>query len=146
MGELRPNLREILSPELARTFGVDKSGVGAVSTGIAALDAELWGGFPRAAVTEIISDHGHGGDWLALRVLAHCGGDCAVLDSDESFFPPGAAAVGVDLTRLMIVREKKREQSPLGAGAAGARAQADRDVFVDGGDVRHAAPTPATGG
>lgn len=101
----------MLPPELVRTFGADKGGAGALATGIDALDAELRGGFPRAAVTEIVSDYGHGGDWLALRALAHCGGDCAVLDSDESFFPPGAAAAGVDLSRLLIVREKNVAQA-----------------------------------
>lgn len=109
MATARPSLRDMLPPELARTFGVEKAG-GVLPTGLDVLDAELRGGLPRGAVTEIISDDGHGGDWLALRVLANAG-DCAVLDSDGSFFPPGAAAAGVDLSSLLVVRERRLKEA-----------------------------------
>lgn len=95
---------------MARTFGARGSG-GVLATGLEALDHALGGGFPRGAITEILSAPGHDGDWLALRAMLAANGACAVLDHDGSFHPPGAAARGLDLARLLVVRETRRKQA-----------------------------------
>jgi protein ImuA len=106
------DLASIMPPELARTFGVGRSRESDVlATGVDALDSALGGGLPRGAVTELISAPGHGGNWLVLRALLAAGGPCAVLDHDGSFYPPGAAAAGVDLSRLLVVREGRRKEA-----------------------------------
>jgi hypothetical protein len=106
----RLELAEMMPPALARTFGVARDG-GYLATGLSALDAALGGGFPLAAVSEIISEPGHGGDWLALRAMLAADGVCAVLDHDGSFHPPGAAALGMELSRLLVVREGRRKEA-----------------------------------
>ena len=98
---------DILPPELARTFVLGGERAAAVPTGVDALDAELQGGLPRAALTEILAEDGEGAEWLALRALSRAGGRVAILDSDDSFHPPGAAALGLDLSRTLIVRERR---------------------------------------
>jgi hypothetical protein len=62
-------------------------------------------------VTEIISEPGHGGWWLAMQILHAAGGTCAVLNHDDSFHPPGAAALGVELSRLLVVRPGNRKDA-----------------------------------
>jgi protein ImuA len=106
------DLASIMPPELARTFGVGRSRESDVlATGVDALDSALGGGFPLGAVTELVSAPGHGGDWLALRAVLAAGGTSALLDHDGSFHPPGAAAAGVDLSRLLVVREGRRKEA-----------------------------------
>jgi len=112
MGRRRVDLAEIMPPELARTFSVgSQRDATALATGLEALDSGLGGGFPRGAITELISAPGHGGDWLIARALLAADGTCAVLDHDGSFHPPGAAAAGVDLSRLLIVRESRPKEA-----------------------------------
>jgi hypothetical protein len=108
----RFELCDVMPPALARTFGVARAGRATVlPTGIRALDEALGGGFPRGAVTEIVSERDHGGDWLAGQAMRAAGGTCAVLDHDGGFHPPGAAALGVDLSRLLVVRESRRKEA-----------------------------------
>jgi recombination protein RecA len=107
----RVELASIMPPSLARTFGVGRVQAPVLATGIESLDAALGGGFPQGAISEIISKPGHGGDWLALRAMLAAGTTCAVLDHDGSFHPPGAAALGLDLSRLLVVRESRRKEA-----------------------------------
>jgi hypothetical protein len=79
--------------------------------GIPELDQQLGGGLPFSAVTEIVSEDGHGGFWLAMRALAQVKGRVGLLNHDDSFHPPGAALQGVDLSRLLVVRTKERKDS-----------------------------------
>jgi hypothetical protein len=79
--------------------------------GIDQLDQQLGGGLPQGAVTEIVSEPGHGGWWLAMRALAQVKGRIGLLNHDDSFHPPGAALHGVDLSRLLIVRTSERKDS-----------------------------------
>jgi hypothetical protein len=78
---------------------------------IEALDGQLGGGLPLGAVTEIISEPGHGGWWLAMRALAASKGRIGLLNHDDSFHPPGAALLGVDLSRLLVVRTNHRKDA-----------------------------------
>src|SRR5690349_19805540 len=83
-----------------------------LSTGIDSLDAHLGGGLPRGAVTEIFGHTGEGGWWLGLAALAQVRGKaCALVETAGEFFPPGAAALGVDLRRLLVIRESNRKRA-----------------------------------
>lgn len=79
--------------------------------GIDALDAELGGGLPLGALTEIVSEPGHGGWWFAMRALAAVKGRVGLLNHDDSFHPPGAALHGVDLSRLLVVRVRNKKDA-----------------------------------
>jgi hypothetical protein len=83
-----------------------------ISTGSQPLDAHLSGGLPRGAVTEVFGETGGGAFWLGLRTLAQCkSGICALVETAGTFFPPGAASLGVDLRRLLVVRESNRKKA-----------------------------------
>lgn len=109
----------MLSPELIdklealRGAGQAASGARAcLPLGIVALDNHLGGGISCGAVTEIFGQSGQGAWWLALRALAGIKQKtCALVEPAGTFFPPGAAALGVDLGRLLIVRESNRKQA-----------------------------------
>ena len=97
-----------------------------VPTGLTALDAALpGGGVPAGAVTEVLSDgYGWGALSLALRLVQGClaeadvagpsGGERApprrgqpplvVVDGGQDFYPPAAAALGVPIERLLVIR------------------------------------------
>lgn len=105
----KPRLSDLMPPELARTFGVERGEAATRPLGIAALDEQLGGGIPPAALIEIAGTDA--ADWLAMRMLAAHAGPYAVVDSDNSFFPPGAAAQGVNLAKLLVVRETRRRQA-----------------------------------
>lgn len=79
--------------------------------GIEALDAELGGGLPLGALTEIVSEPGHGGWWLAMRALAAVKGRVGLLNHDDSFNPPGAALHKIDLSRLLVVRVRNKKDA-----------------------------------
>jgi len=95
-------------------------------TGNAAIDAMLHGGFPAAAVTEMIGPECCGRTALALSSLAEltkAGRVCAWIDVSDTLSPESAAASGVDLKRLLWVR--------CGVQPAGqATAASDKDVTV----------------
>lgn len=79
--------------------------------GVEALDEQLGGGLPLGAVTEVVSEPGHGGWWLAMRALAQTQGRIGLINHDDSFHPPGAALAGIDLSRLLVVRVKNRKDA-----------------------------------
>ncbi|GEM_PF-385123 len=78
-----------------------------LSTGHAALDRALGiGGLPRGRIVELVGDDG-GKMSLALGVLAGVtreGGIAALVDPSGSFYPPSAAAAGVDLANLAVIQ------------------------------------------
>lgn len=83
-----------------------------LSTGTPLLDQHLLGGLPCGAVTEIFGDVGEGAWWLALRALAQVKNKiCSLVEPAGTFFPPGAACLGVDLRRLLVLREPNRKQA-----------------------------------
>ncbi len=92
---------------------------GAVACGVAAVDALLPGGFPCGALAELRGGPASGKTAVALAALAGIarssrGALSAWIDGRGELYPPAAAAMGVDLERLLIVRP--------GGGEAGARA------------------------
>jgi protein ImuA len=80
---------------------------GAISCGVASVDALLPdGGFPRGALSEVAGGLASGKSAIALGLLASVGpGDLvAWVDGRGDLYPPAAAARGVDLERLLVVR------------------------------------------
>jgi recA bacterial DNA recombination protein len=87
-----------------------------LSTGIAALDERLGGGWPRGAVAELCGPRGHGRTAILLASLAAAlrqGEAAALVDFDGAFDPRTAHHAGVPLERLLWVR------APGGEGRSG---------------------------
>jgi hypothetical protein len=78
-----------------------------VSSGIGALDELVHGGLPVGAMTELVGEACSGRMSLALSFLSQVTAAekvCAWIDAANTFNPAAAAAVGVDLRRLLWVR------------------------------------------
>jgi recombination protein RecA len=76
-------------------------------TGVLSLDEILDGGLPVGAITEMVGAECSGRTALALSFLAQitqAGRVCAWVDVSNSLHPESAAAMGVDLYRLLWVR------------------------------------------
>ncbi len=72
-------------------------------SGVAELDAAA-GGLPRPGIVEVVGVVGSGRTRLALALGAASGGPLFWVDPLGVFFPPTAAAFGVQLDRLVLVR------------------------------------------
>jgi len=97
--ELRESIRRI-ERRPARRGGVAPSG-------LPHIDAALpGGGFPRGALSELAGGRASGKTAVALSLLAALGEEelFAWVDGRGELYPPAAAARGVDLGRLLIVR------------------------------------------
>jgi hypothetical protein len=85
-----------------------------ISSGCIALDELLpAGGFARGSLVEWLGERGGGAGTLALvaaREAARCTGTVVVVDRQQHFYPPAAAAWGLDLSRLMIVRPTRMQE------------------------------------
>jgi hypothetical protein len=78
-----------------------------VPTGVTAVDKLLDGGLPLSAITELTGPESSGRTSLALSYIArvtHEGNVCAWIDVCDALHVESAAAVGVDLSRLLWVR------------------------------------------
>lgn|SRR5579871_5340882 len=78
-----------------------------VQTGIEPLDDLIQGGFPVGAVSELTGPQCSGRTSVALSFLARiteCDKVCAWIDVSNAFDPVSAAAVGVNLKKLLWVR------------------------------------------
>ncbi len=78
-----------------------------VPTGIREIDALLHGGFPVGAISEIVGPECSGRTSLALAFVAGMtqeGKVCAWVDVSDTLHPESAAAIGVDLSRLLWIR------------------------------------------
>ena len=80
---------------------------GALACGLASVDEALpAGGFPRGALSELRGGPASGKTAVALALVAALPGDelAAFVDGTGELYPPAAAALGVDLGRLLLVR------------------------------------------
>ncbi len=85
-------------------------------TGIAEVDALLGGGLPLGGVTEIVGPAYSGRSTLVLSFLAGFtgqGATAAYIDVSDTFDPISAAAMGIDLGRLLWVRAGSPEDTPI---------------------------------
>lgn len=85
---------------------------GFVPCGLPGVDAALpGGGFPRGALAELSGGPASGKTAVALSLFAAIGAEglCAYVDGRGEIYPPAAAARGVDLSRLLVVRPGKVE-------------------------------------
>ena len=83
-------------------------------TGQASLDALLAGGFARGHLSEIVGPRSSGRTSLLASVLAAAtarGEVVALIDTCDRFDPVSGATAGLDLSSLLWVRERGREQS-----------------------------------
>ena len=79
-----------------------------VSSGCAAIDRLLPGsGYQRGTLIQWLTSGGQGADYLSLLVARQAcqdGGALVVLDPLNQFYPPAAAAIGVNLDNLIVLR------------------------------------------
>ena len=91
-----------------RLFGGQYEAPAGLETGLPELDrATGFGGIPCGKLTEFTGPSSSGKLTLALRVLATSmaeGGVAAYIDLPGTFYPPAAAAMGIDLERLVLVQ------------------------------------------
>src|SRR5271155_887150 len=76
-------------------------------TGIPEIDLLLHGGFPVGALSEVVGPECSGRTSLALTFIAsmtQAGKVCAWVDVSDTLHPESAAAMGVELSRLLWVR------------------------------------------
>jgi RecA DNA recombination protein len=77
------------------------------STGLASLDAQLGGGFPRGQLSELVGARSSGRTSVVLRTIAAAtarGELVAFVDALDMLDVSSAAAAGVDLDRLLWIR------------------------------------------
>lgn len=78
-------------------------------TGIPAIDGPLGGGLRRGHLSEIVGARSSGRTTVLCRVLAAAtarGEVVALIDTSDRFDPAAAAGAGVDLSRLLWIRER----------------------------------------
>lgn len=91
--ELQPNSTALEDEAVGRT------------TGFTALDHQLAaGGLAAGKLTEIAGAPSSGKTALVLAALSRCAGLVAFVDGRDQLYPPAAAAFGVDLERLLVVK------------------------------------------
>jgi hypothetical protein len=79
------------------------------STGLSPLDHQLDGGVPRGHLSEIVGPRSAGRTTVLCRMFqaaADRGEAIALIDTCDRFDPASAAALGVDLSKLLWVRER----------------------------------------
>jgi recombination protein RecA len=91
-----------MAPKLAQSL----------STGFPSLDAAI-GGLPRGRIVEWFGGAGCGKTTLALQTAAHTQktGAVAWFDAERTFDPAYAAALGVDVERLVVLQPVSAEQA-----------------------------------
>jgi protein ImuA len=121
LARLRDEIRR-LERRPDRRSGVLTCGLDGVDEGLPA------GGFPRGALSELRGGPASGKTAVALSLVAALPQDelAAFVDGTGELYPPAAAAMGVDLGRLLLVRPGDARSSSEQAGDAQARAEVGR--------------------
>jgi protein ImuA len=85
---------------------------GQLTCGLEPIDALLPGGFPCGALSELRGGPSSGKTAVALATMARLprGALAAFIDGRGELYPPAAAALGVDLGRLLMVRPPGGEE------------------------------------
>jgi recombination protein RecA len=90
-----------------------------IPTGVREIDELLRGGLPAGAISEVVGPECSGRTSLALALVAgmtRAGKVCAWVDVSDTLHPESAAAIGVDLARLLWIRcgaSPSKEPLPL---------------------------------
>lgn len=99
---------EQLREQIKRLQAAPRSYLAVLRTGVAAFDALFSeGGLPLGQAVELWGEAASGRTSLAVRAVATAGREqrlCAWVDGPRELYPPAAAALGADLSRLLIVR------------------------------------------
>jgi hypothetical protein len=86
-----------------------------ISSGCTAIDRLLpENGYRRGTLIEWMASNGSGADFLSLVTAANAcadGGALVIADRNRQFYPPAAAAMGVDLGNVVVIRPPE-EKSP----------------------------------
>lgn len=105
LAELRESIRSIEGAPV---------GVHIIPSGVPAIQ-ELLGGLAAPGLIEFSGNYGSGKSSLALSVVAHftesLGQWVAWVDADRQLYPPAACSLGVDLTRVVLVRPSAQRAS-----------------------------------
>ena len=113
---LREQIESVLALRIPAALSVlPRSAPELLPTGIAEVDALLEGGLPLGGVTEVIGGASSGRSTLVLSVLAGItghGAAAAYVDVSDALDPLSAAAMGIDLGRLLWVRAGSSEEMP----------------------------------
>jgi len=113
---IREQIESVLAMRIPAALSVlPRSAPELLPTGISEVDTMLGGGLPLGGVTEIIGPVCSGRSTLALSVLAGITGQgaaAAYVDVSDALDPFSAAAMGVDLGRLLWVRAGGSEEVP----------------------------------
>jgi recombination protein RecA len=112
------------------------------ATGWSELDATLDGGLRRGHLSEIVGPSSSGRSTLVDHLLAAAtlrGEIAALIDTCDSFDPVSAAALGIDLTRVLWVRERGDATRALKAFSLILQAGGFGVVVLDLADVSAAA-------
>ena len=79
-----------------------------VSSGCAVIDRLLpGGGYQRGTLVQWLTGGGHSADYLSLlaaKQAAVDGGAIVVFDPQHQFYPPAAAAIGINLDNLIVLK------------------------------------------
>lgn len=100
---------ERLREQIQKLEAAPRTGRFTLRTGLAPFDQLFPGGLPLGIALELWGEAASGRTSLALRVLAAAGREqrlLAYVDGPRELYPPAAAALGVELERLLIVRPK----------------------------------------
>ena len=99
------------------TYGRNDDGT-IISSGSPFIDSLLPnGGYKRGTVVEWLADSGTGAEYLSLttaRQAALEGGAVVIADADGHFYPPAAAALGINLGNLILLRDTGTALHPNG--------------------------------
>ncbi len=123
LAQLREEIRRLERRPARRT--------GCVGSGRPEVDAALpGGGFPRGALSELAGGPASGKTAVALSLLAGLAPEdlFAWVDARGDLYPPAAAALGVDLARLLLVRTGLAGDRPAGGAAGGETSRVGRDA------------------
>jgi recombination protein RecA len=87
-----------------------------ISTGISEIDLLLQGGLPLGSLAEITGPASSGKTTLVSTILAGAtqqGASCAYIDAADAFDPLSAAAIGINLERLLWVRVGRTQEKTV---------------------------------
>lgn len=100
-------------------------------TGILPMDMLLQGGIPKGRFVEIVGDYSTLKSFIGLKAIATTqasGGVCALIDTEHSYDPTWAAALGIN-TDTLIVQQPETGELAMDTAEALIRGKCDLIVF-----------------